>query len=62
MAHRTFIIKEDGEGQKELHEFLEENGKIISVTAGYIATATGARQTGRWLVAADNGKEPTVKL
>ena len=39
---RTFIVREDGSGQKALHDFLGDSGIVISVTRQGIAAGVNA--------------------
>jgi len=48
-----YIVREDGPDE-DLRVRLKSGGKVVSVTAGVVASGTTGRQAGRWLVVVDD--------
>ncbi len=57
---KLFIIRETGNEIERVESFIGETGKIISVTPNVVATSSSSRQSGRWLVVADDGKSENL--
>lgn len=57
---KLFIVKESCNGIDIIQDFIGVSGKIISVTANFVATSSSTRQSGRWLVVADDGKSENL--
>ena len=56
---KIFIVR-DHRDQDDVHDFIGEKGKIISVTPNVVSTGSTAGRSGKWLVVADNGENENL--